>query len=51
MVAYRSWTPDTLPQYKPKPPVPYRTFNEMFSYVPPMPDDITEMLEREGMMY
>lgn len=51
MVAYRSWTSYTLRQYKPKPPVHYKTFGETFSYVPPMPDDVREGLEREEMMY
>jgi hypothetical protein len=51
MVACRSWTPYTLPQYKPKPPVHYKTLGETFSYVPPMRDDVREVLEREGMIY
>ena len=51
MVTYQSWTPTTMPQYKPKPPVPYRTFSETFSYVPPMPKEIEEMLLCENLMY
>jgi hypothetical protein len=50
MVAYRSWTPTTLPQYKPKPPVAYKTFSETFSYVPPMPEEIRKKLQQEGLM-
>lgn len=42
MVAYQSWTPTTMPQYNPKPPVPYRTFSETYSYCPPVPEDILE---------
>lgn len=51
MVAYEAWSPTTLPQYKPKPPVPYKTFSETFSYCPPMPEDIEEMLWREDLMF
>jgi hypothetical protein len=50
MIAYRSWTPYTLPQYAAKPLVHSKTFGETFSYVHPLPDDVWEVLERARMM-
>lgn len=29
-----------MPQFKPVPPFPYRTFDETFSYCPPEPEDL-----------
>ena len=51
VVAFEQWSPERLPEYKPKAPVPYKTFSETFSYCPPMPEDVEEMLWREGLMY
>ncbi len=41
-VFYQSWTAATMPQFKPKPPVPYSTFKDTFSYCPAMPRDLAE---------
>jgi hypothetical protein len=39
-VTYQSWTATTMPQYIPKPPVPYKTFSETFAYCPPEPENL-----------
>jgi hypothetical protein len=51
VVAFEEWSPERSPQYKPKAPVPYKSFNETFSYCPPMPEDVEEMLWRENLMF
>lgn len=33
--AYKEYSPTTVPQYEPRPPEPYRTFSETFSYGAP----------------
>jgi len=40
VVAYRSWSADLVVPYHPRVPVPYTTFEETFSYCPPMPADL-----------
>jgi len=42
MVAYQSWTATTMPQFKPKPPVPYSAFKDTYSYCPAMPKELAE---------
>jgi hypothetical protein len=39
-VTYRSWTATTVPQYKPIPPSPYKTFDMNYSYCPEEPKDL-----------